>query len=288
MLSDKKLIFAHSPDSDDAFMYYGIAKGKFSIPGYSIDHYMADIETLNSISEKNIYQVTAISASKYPSVSDKYRIMSCGSSMGRNYGPVVVSTKTNSVINEYEGSKIAVPGKDTTSWALFRIFAKINCKPLFVDFDDVEKTVKSGEAQLGILLHEGQILYEKRGFNLVLNLGESWYQETGLPLPLGLDVVCRQLDEKLCKDIANVSLASIKYALENMDDAIQYSKKISSLDESNENIKKFINMYVNEDTIDMGEQGREALSKLYELSVENNIIDAMPKIDIIQAENAFK
>ena len=100
MLSDKKLIFAHSPDSDDAFMYYGIAKGKFSIPGYSIDHYMADIETLNSISEKNIYQVTAISASKYPSVSDKYRIMSCGSSMGRNYGPVVVSTKTNSVINE--------------------------------------------------------------------------------------------------------------------------------------------------------------------------------------------
>ena len=286
MSSDKKLIFAHSPDSDDAFMYYGIAKGKFGISGYSIDHYMADIETLNSISEKNIYQVTAISASKYPSVSDKYRIMSCGSSMGRNYGPVVVTTKPNSVLNDFEGSKIAVPGKDTTSWALFRIFSTIKCTPLFVDFDDVEKTVKSGEAQLGILLHEGQILYEKRGFNLLLNLGESWYEETGLPLPLGLDVVSRRLDENLCRDIANVSLASIKYALANIDDAIEYSKEISSLDESNENIKKFINMYVNEDTIDMGDQGRKALSKLYELSLENNIIGTMPKLDIIQADNA--
>ncbi|MFL2664599.1 MAG: menaquinone biosynthesis family protein [Dehalococcoidia bacterium] len=286
MSSDKKIIFAHSPDSDDAFMYYGIAKGKFSIPGYSIDHYMADIEKLNSISEKNIYQVSAISASKYPSISDKYRIMSCGSSMGRNYGPVVVTTKNNSKISDFEGSKIAVPGKNTTSWALFRIFSNINCVPLFVNFDEVEQTIKSGEADLGILLHEGQILYEKRGFNLLLNLGESWYKETALPLPLGLDVVCRQLDEKLCKEIANISLASIKYALSNMDKAIEYSKEISSLDESNEDIKKFINMYVNDDTIDMGEQGIEALAKLYQLSLENKIIEKIPELDIIQAEDA--
>lgn len=275
------ITFGHSPDADDAFMFYALAKRFVTIPGREIGHEMKDIQTLNGLASEGEIPVTAISAAHYPAVSDKYRIMSCGASVGRNYGPTVVANKPMKE-SELEDAVIAVPGRHTTSWMLYRIFAPKFGSAKFVNFDEVGPTVERGEADAGILLHEGQILYEKLGFHLVLDLGKRWFEETGLPIPLGLDLVNRNLGEELAQQATDALKASIVYAREHEDDALDYALEFGrGIDR--EDGRKFVRMYVNEDTVDMGEDGRKALETLYAKAGEKGILDVVPAVDVVQA-----
>ena len=281
-INDKTLVFGHSPDADDAFMFYAMEKGFVEIPGYKLAHHMEDIESLNVLAETGKLPVTAISAARYPDVANHYRIMSCGSSIGRNYGPMVVSLEPMTE-EEIEGKTVAVPGRFTTSWLLFQIFGPDNCQPLFLDFDDVGPAVEDRRADVGILLHEGQILYEKLGFHGIMSLGEKWHEATELPIPLGVDLVSRHIGEELAQTIADASLASIKYARANEDDALEYALGFGrGIDP--EDGRKFVRMYVNDDTVDMGDEGREALTKLFGMAVERAVYDELPKLDIVQAK----
>ncbi len=282
-LSDREtIVFGHSPDADDAFMFYGLAKGHVAIEGYNIGHEMADIQSLNVLAEAGELPVTAISAAHYPKIADKYRIMSCGASVGRNYGPVVVTARDDLELEGLEGCTIAVPGEFTTSWMLFQIFGPDRFTPLFLDFDDVEDAVHSGRADAGILLHEGQILFESRGFRALLDLGKKWFSETGLPIPLGLDVVNRSLGDEMCQKIADALKASIELAHANEDDALDYALGFGRGIER-EDGRRFVRMYVNEDTVDMGGEGKAALERLFGKAAERGILDKVPPLDVLQA-----
>jgi 1,4-dihydroxy-6-naphthoate synthase len=282
-INDNTITFGHSPDADDAFMFFAMEKKIVEIPGYQLRHHMEDIESLNELAVAGKLPVTAISAARYPQVAEHYRIMSCGSSVGRNYGPMVVSLEKMTE-SELTGKRIAVPGRFTTSWLLFQIFGPADCEPLFVDFDDVGPAVNDGRADVGILLHEGQILYEKLGFHGVMSLGEKWFEATGLPIPLGVDLVSRHIGGELAQQIANASLASINYAREHEDEALEYALGFGrGIDP--EDGKKFVRMYVNDDTVDMGHEGRAALEKLFSMAVERGILAELPELDIIQANS---
>ena len=275
------ITFGHSPDADDAFMFYALAKGVVTIPGYEVGHEMKDIQSLNRLASEGKIPVTAISAAHYPAVADKYRIMSCGASVGRNYGPTVVATRPMKE-SELEGAVIAVPGRHTTSWMLYQIFAPKFGSAKFVDFDEVGPTVQRGEADAGILLHEGQILYEKLGFKLVLDLGKRWFEETGLPIPLGLDLVSRNLGPELAQQVTDALKASIVHAREKEDDALDYALEFGRGIER-EDGRRFVRMYVNEDTVNMGDEGRRALETLYAKAAEKGILSVVPDVDVVQA-----
>ncbi len=282
LLDRKTIVFGHSPDADDAFMFYGLAKSFVQIDGYEIGHHMVDIQSLNVLAETGELPVTAISAAHYPKIADKYRIMSCGASVGRNYGPVVVTVRDDLDLAELRGCTIAVPGEFTTSWMLFQIFGPDEFEPLFLDFDEIEDSVRSGVADAGILLHEGQILFEKRGFKSLLDLGRRWFAETGLPIPLGLDVVNRSLGDELGQRITNALKSSIEYAHANEDEALDYALGFGrGIDR--EDGRRFVRMYVNDDTLDMGDEGRAALETLFGLAADRGIIDEVPPLDVIKA-----
>ena len=277
-----EIVFGHSPDADDAFMFCGLANGQVEISGYTIGHKMADIQTLNELSESGELPVTAISAAHYPKISGKYQIMSCGASVGRSYGPVVVSKGAVQSEADLAGKTVAVPGAFTTSWMLFQLFGPDDFQPLFTDFDSVEDAVTDGSADAGILLHEGQILYAERGFTAILDLGRRWFDETGLPIPLGLDVVRRDLSDELRQSIADGLKASIQYAHANEDDALDYALTYGRGIER-EDGRRFVRMYVNDDTVDMGEQGIAALRDLFGRAAQRGILPEVPPLDVLQA-----
>lgn len=262
-------------------MFYALAKKYVTIPGYDVGHHMEDIESLNKLADVGEIPVTAISAAHYPAVADKYRIMSCGSSVGRNYGPVVVANEPMKQ-KELLGKVIGVPGEFTTSWLLYRIFAPPYAEAKFYNFDEVGPAVKSGEVDAGILLHEGQILYEKQGFHAVLDLGKRWFERTELPIPLGLDLVNRNLGDELSQQVADACKASIEYAHSHEDDALDYALGFGrGIDR--EDGRKFVRMYVNEDTVDIGEDGVEALETLFGMAAARGIVDEIPELDLVQA-----
>lgn len=262
-------------------MFYALDKKFVTIPGYEVGHHMEDIESLNKLAEKGEIPVTAISAAHYPAIADKYRIMSCGASVGRNYGPVVVANKPMKQ-KELLGKVIGVPGEFTTSWLLYRIFAPPYAEAKFYNFEEVGDAVKSGEVDAGILLHEGQILYEQQGFSAVMDLGKRWFERTELPIPLGLDVVNRNLGEELCQQVADASKASIEYAHAHENDALKYALSFAKGIDL-EDGRKFIRMYVNDDTVDLGDDGVEALETLYGMAAMRGIIAEMPELDLVQA-----
>ena len=279
MTRNEKIIFGHSPDADDAFMFYALAKGLVRIGDYEIGHHMEDIESLNMRANSGELDVTAISAAHYPNVAKHYRIMSCGASVGRRYGPVVVA---RAAMREADlaGKSIAVPGEFTTSYLLWRTFGPEEFRPLFMDFDEVETAVEQGRADAGILLHEGQILYEQRGFASVIDLGERWFEETGLPIPLGLDCVNRRLGDELSTAVARALRQSVEYARSHEDDALDYALAFGrGIDK--EDARRFVRMYVNDDTEDMGDEGRKALATLFTLAAERGIIEEVPELDFV-------
>lgn len=276
----KKLLIGHSPDADDAFMFFALAKGKVSIGEYEVDHVMDDIETLNRRAATGELPVTAISTAVYPDVAHKYRIMSCGSSVGRNYGPLVLA-KSPMKLEDLVGKRIGIPGPFTTAYLLLRLYVPGDFEAVSLDFDAVTEAVEKNEVDAGVIIHEGQLTWQESGLHKVLDLGEAWMEDTALPIPLGLDVINRDLGDEQMETIARALKESIVYAREHEDEAIDYAMQYGrGLDR--ETCREFVRMYVNEDTVDMGTEGRKALETLFEKAVERKIIDAMPVLDIIQ------
>jgi 1,4-dihydroxy-6-naphthoate synthase len=257
MKNEKIIHVGHSPDPDDAFMFYGLSSGKVKLEGIKIEHMLEDIQSLNLRAIRNELEVTAISAHAYPFIASNYWIMSTGASMGRGYGPVLISKKYGS-IEELRGKKIATPGKLTTATLLFRIFSE-NIENVDLPFDKIMEKVENDEYAAGLLIHEGQITYAEMGFKKIIDYGELWQSRFGsLPLPLGLDVVRKDLGDELAARLSDGLKQSIKYGYENQPEAIAYALKYGR-GISNELGNRFVRMYVNDLTIDMGKEGKEAL-----------------------------
>jgi len=266
----------HSPDPDDAFMFYGLASGKVKLDGIVIEHMLEDIQSLNERAMKAELEVTAISAHAFPSVADKYWIMRTGASMGEGYGPVIISRKYRS-LQELKGKIVGTPGPLTTATLLFKIFTE-GINNIDLPFDEIMKSIDDGKIDAGVIIHEGQITYQNLGYNKVLDFGELWEKETsGLPLPLGLDVVRKDLGEEMAWKLSLGLKESIRYGYEHQDEAIPYAMKWGrGIDY--ELGEKFVKMYVSELTIDMGEQGKKALELLFRKGHEKNLIPMVPEI----------
>ena len=247
--------------------------------GYRIEHVLEEIQALNVRAKRGDLEVTAISAAVYPEVAQHYRIMPCGSSVGRNYGPALVS-KTPVNADELTGKRIALPGRHTTAYMLLQIYMQTPFEPVFLNFDAVDGAVQRGEVDAGVLIHEGQIRSNELGFHRVLDLGEWWFEKTGLPIPLGLDMVHRRLGDDLGCKVAKALQDAIIYTRAHEDDALDYALQFGrGIDR--ETGRRFVRMYVNEDTVDFGEEGRKALETLYRLAAEKGIINEAPPLDIV-------
>ena len=268
----------HSPDADDAFMYYAIAHGKVPVGDYEVQHVLEDIESLNKRALSGELEGTAISAGAYPQVADKYRIMSVGSSIGRNYGPMIVA-RADGEVTSLQGARVAIPGTYTTAYLLLRLYAE-GFEAIPIDFDKIMPAVLNREVDAGLLIHEGQVTYGDMGLVKLLDLGEAWGQDTGLPIPLGLDMVRRDLGDEVAQLMADSLRDSIQYAFDHEDEALDYALQFSRGTER-ETCRRFVRMYVNDDTLDMGEEGKRALETLFSRALDRGIIDSIPPIDLI-------
>ena len=268
-----KVKVGHSPDPDDAFMFYPIKYKKIDLKGYEVEEVVEDIETLNKMAFKKSIDVTAISAHAYAYVSDFYDVLSSGASMGKGYGPIVVAREAI----DLSGRKVAIPGKWTTAALLAKIYLPKDVEYVEMRFDEIPEAVKRGSVDAGVLIHEGQLTYKRMGLVKLMDFGELWYEETGLPLPLGLDVAKKEIS----KDWAEIWYNAVKYSLEHPKEALQHALGFArGLDE--ETTEKFVKMYVNEYTLDMGEEGKEALSKLYEKAYKAGALDFLPRFRIVE------
>ncbi len=276
----KKLSIGHSPDADDAFMFYGLASERVKIDGYTIDHVMEDIETLNRRARRGELDVTAISAAAYPDVAHLYRIMSCGASVGRKYGPIVLAREPMSV-DALAGRRIAVPGAQTTAFMLLRLYVPGAFTPVMMNFDRIMEAVASGETDAGVIIHEGQLTWQSSGLHKVIDLGEAWMEDTALPIPLGLDVIRRGFDDALMLRIAKALKESIVLARTDEDAAVDYAMRFGrGLDR--ETCRQFVRMYVNTDTVDMGDEGTRALAALYDRAQLKGLLQTSPLLDILK------
>ncbi len=270
----------HSPDPDDAFMFCALSHGAVKIRDFEIDHVLEDIQSLNERAMNGDLEVTAISAHAYLSVADKYWIMATGASMGEGYGPVVVSKNAMSIA-DLEGKRVAIPGEITTAALLAKIFLP-KFEPVVRPFDKIFDAIDAGEADAGVIIHEGQLTYGDLGYHKILDFGERWSEETGgLPLPLGLDVVRRDLGKELATEINRAMRASIDWAYENEDEALTYSLKFGRGLER-ELGRRFVKMYVSELTKDMGDAGEQALRELFKRAETAGVVDKAPDFELIR------
>ena len=266
----RHLTVGHSPDADDAFMFYALSHALVDVKGpepVTIEPIHADIQSLNERASRGAYDVSQISAAAYPGVADLYRITACGSSMGENYGPVVVA-QTKVPVSALAGRRVAVPGSQTTAFLLAQKYLP-DFEPIQLSFDQVFEAVQDGRADAGVVIHEGQITYEGEGFVKIIDLGEAWYAETGLPLPLGINVVRRDLGDAWHRWVAAALAASIEYARTHPSDAQAYARAVGP-GVDRDVAERFTAMYVTERTRDMGPEGREALSRLFSQSATNS------------------
>ena len=273
------LQIGHSPDPDDAFMFCALSHGAVKIRDFEIDHVLEDIQSLNERAMNGDLEVTAISAHAFLSVADKYWIMATGASMGEGYGPVVIS-KEALTIDELEGKRVAIPGEITTAALLSRIFLP-KFDAVVRPFDAIFDAVDKGDADAGVIIHEGQLTYADKGYHKILDFGERWEKETGLPLPLGLDVVRRDLGRELAEEINRAMRASIDWAYENEEEALTYSLQFGRGLER-ELGRRFVKMYVSDITKDMGEAGEKALRELFARAEAAGIVDKAPEFELIR------
>lgn len=254
-----ELRLAHSPDSDDAFMFYALATGKVRLPGFKFTHVLSDIETLNQAARQETYDITALSFYGYAFVADKYILLDCGASFGEGYGPIVVSSRPIKK-EELAGRKIAVPGTLTTSYLALKLFEP-NVETVTIPFDRILEAVQTKEVEAGLLIHEGQLLFPQAGLRCVVDLGQWWQDTTGLPLPLGANAIRRNLGVEVGRQVARVIRESVGYALEHRDAALNYAMQFAR-DMDPAFADKFIGMYVNRRTLDYGEEGHRAVREL--------------------------
>ena len=260
---------AHSPDADDAFMFYALATRKVQAPGLKFTHVLSDIETLNQKAQQEIYDVTAISLSAYPRVMDKYVLMDCGASFGDGYGPLVVAARPLQP-KDLVGCRVAVPGPMTTSYLILKLFAPA-VETVTMPFDKILGAVKEGAADAGLIIHEGQLTYGQIGLHRVIDLGIWWQQQTKLPLPLGGNAIRRSMPRDIALQATRAIRRSISYALEHREEALNYALQFAR-DMDPELADRFVGMYVNKWTLSYGETGRRAVRDLLERGAKAGLI----------------
>ncbi len=268
----------HSPDPDDAFMFYALSSCRVVVPGVSVRHVLEDIESLNRRALQGELEVTAVSAHAYAYLADTYTVMRAGASVGRGYGPVLVAREARALA-DLAGARVAVPGSLTTA-ALVLALAVPGVVPVVVPFDRILDAVTGGEVEAGLVIHEGQLTYGAHGLTRLLDLGEWWHAETGGPLPLGLDVVRTDLGEELVAALARGLRESIDYAMAHEDEALPYALQFGR-GIPLETARRFVRMYVNEDTRDLGDEGIAALRTLYDRGAAAGIIPRVPDFSVV-------
>jgi len=273
----QEITIAHSPDSDDAFMFYGLATNKVRVNGYRFTHTLTDIETLNRRAiDEAFYDITAISFHAYPYLQENYALMPCGGSVGEGYGPMVVAPRKLTHA-EIAKTRIAVPGTLTTAYLTLKLFAP-EVETAVVPFDQIIPAVVAGEFDAGLIIHEGQLTYGDNGLSKSLDLGQWWREQTGLPLPLGGNAIRRSLGEETTRMATQALRDSIQHALDHREEALEYAMQFArDLDSSLAN--KFVGMYVNERTLNYGEDGREAIRRLLAMGYERGIITHEARVD---------
>jgi 1,4-dihydroxy-6-naphthoate synthase len=267
----------HSPDPDDAFMFYALTAGRVRVPGVAIEHVLEEIESLNRRARAAELEVTAVSAATYALVADRYRLMDPGASMGRGYGPILVS-RAPIPVEDIPNRVVAIPGSHTTASLLLRLYLPDEPPLIEVAFDKIPGAVLEGQADLGLLIHEGQLTHPRMGLVKVLDLGEAWQRDTGLPLPLGVNVMRRDLGEELHRALSQGLRDSIAWAQQNVDEALNYAMRYGrGIDK--ETCRRFVLMYVNDLTLALGTEGRAALERLYAEAHGRGLLPAIPPID---------
>jgi 1,4-dihydroxy-6-naphthoate synthase len=275
----RDISIAHSPDSDDAFMFYGLATNKVRVPGYRFNHTLCDIETLNlRARDEAFYDVTAISFHAYPYLQNKYTLMGCGGSVGEGYGPMVVSSRPLTPA-DLGRVKIAVPGTLTTAYLALKIFNP-EVETVTVPFDRIIPEILAGNFEAGLIIHEGQLTYSSSGLRKILDLGVWWRETTGMVLPLGGNAVRRSLGAKTLHIVTKAVHDSIQHALDHREEALEYAMQFAR-DLDTRLASRFVSMYVNERTLDYGPDGREAIRKLLDMGYESGIIPIAPMVDFI-------
>ncbi len=274
----RTITVAHSPDSDDAFMFYGLATNKLETEGLKFEHTLKDIQTLNEDAKKGVFDVTAISFHAYAYVSDKYALLPHGASIGDKYGPILVSKEPRSP-HEIGSMKIAIPGEMTSAFLALKLYNP-DFEYVVVPFDEIIEAVQKDKVDAGLLIHEGQLFYNQLGLHKVLDLGEWWHEKTGLPLPMGGNVIRRDLGPELMKQVSKHLHASIVYSMENREDALSYAMQFAR-DMQPELADRFVAMWVNDLTLDYGDRGREAVRLLLKEGVDKGIIPNEVQIDFV-------
>jgi 1,4-dihydroxy-6-naphthoate synthase len=275
----KDITIAHSPDSDDAFMFYGLATNKIRVPGYKFHHTLTDIETLNRRAiDEAFYDVTAISFHAYPYLQENYALMACGGSVGEGYGPMIVARQAYS-LDDIKKIRVAIPGVLTTAYLTLKIFAP-EIETVAVPFDRIIPEVLAGNYDAGLIIHEGQLTYSHSGLHKILDLGQWWREQTGLPLPLGGNAIKRSLGRETMLTVTQALRDSIQHALDNREAALQYAMQFAR-DLDTRLADKFVGMYVNERTLNYGEDGKDAIRRLLAMGHERGIIPDAAKIEFV-------
>jgi len=272
----RTITVAHSPDSDDAFMFYGLATHKLDTGSLNFTHVLKDIQTLNEEAFRGTYDVTAVSFHAYAYIADKYLLLPHGASIGDNYGPILVSREPAKAA-DISTLKIAVPGTLTSAFLALRIF-NADFKYEVVPFDKIIDAVKSGQCDAGLLIHEGQLFYESIGLHKVLDLGEWWHERTGLPLPMGGNVIRRELGPEIIRQVSHCLSESIRYSLANREDALAYAMQFAR-DMDTDLADRFVTMWVNDLTLDYTDRGREAVQRMLMEGFERGIIPNRPTVE---------
>lgn len=275
----REIVCAHSPDSDDAFMFYGLATKKIRSRLVTIKHVLSDIETLNQKAREGVYELTAISYHAYPYVADKYMLMAAGSSIGDNYGPMIIA---NAAIDpgSLKGKRIAIPGKLTTAYLTLKLYEP-DFEPVVVPFDKITDAVMEKSVDAGLIIHEAQLTYSKGGFHRIVDLGVWWKQKHKLPLPLGANALLRSLPAEVRTECSRLMRESIQYALDHRQQALEYAMEFAR-DMEPALADKFVGMYVNHYTVDCGEDVPKAAQLLLDLGHEAGIIPHRVQVEFVR------
>ncbi len=279
-MADKiKLKLGHSPDPDDAFMFYGLATGKMDGGPYQFEHILQDIQTLNTRAMKGELEITAISLHAYPYVKDKYALMGCGCSMGDNYGPMIVSKKPFTP-EELKTKCIAIPGTLTTAFLAMQLLLGKGVHTVVKPFDEILQYVEAGHADAGLIIHEGQLTYQNNGLVCCVDLGKWWREKTGLPLPLGGNVIRRDLGQPVMEEVTGILKRSIEFSLAHRTEAVRHALQYAR--DMNEKLAdEFVGMYVNHWTLDYGPQGRAAVNALLEAGARASLIPPCTPVEFM-------
>jgi 1,4-dihydroxy-6-naphthoate synthase len=275
----QRITVAHSPDSDDAFMFFALAQGKVGDPGLEFVNVLEDIQSLNQRALRGEYEVTAVSFHAYAYLADRYALLPHGASMGDGYGPIVV-TRAACSPEELRGKRIAVPGTLTTAALALRLWDP-DIQHVVIPFDQIMDVVAAGTADAGLIIHEGQVTYDSLGFHKVVDLGEWWLRETGLPLPLGGNVIRTDLGPDLMRRVSYLLRESIRYSLAHREEALDYALRFAR-DMERRLADRFVGMYVNDLTLDYGERGRAAVRRLIEMGHERGLIPHRVEVEFVE------